>query len=43
MAGRLSYWSIEPDQPNGAGLGGALEVGIEHYLTGIAGSKSEAA
>jgi glucokinase len=36
MAGRLSSWSIEPGQPTGAGLGGALEVAIEHYLTELA-------
>ena len=36
MAGRLSNWSIEPGQPTGAGLGGALEVAIEHYFTGLA-------
>ena len=43
MAGRLSHWSVEPGQPTGAGLGGALEVAIEHYLTGLAGSTSAAA
>jgi predicted NBD/HSP70 family sugar kinase len=36
MAGRLSNWSIEPGQPTGAGLGGALEVAIEHHLTELA-------
>jgi glucokinase len=36
MAGRLSNWSVEPGQPTGAGLGGALEVAIEHYLTELA-------
>jgi predicted NBD/HSP70 family sugar kinase len=43
MAGRLSHWSVEPGQPTGAGLGGALEVAIEHYLTGLAGSTRVAA
>ena len=43
MAGRLSHWSVEPGQPSGAGLGGALEVAIEHYLTGLAGSTRAAA
>lgn len=43
MAGRLSHWSVEPGQPTGAGLGGALEVAIEHYLTGLAGSTKAAA
>jgi len=36
MAGRLSNWSVERGQPTGAGLGGALEVAIEHYFTGLA-------
>ncbi|MDX6303116.1 MAG: hypothetical protein QOI77_85 [Blastocatellia bacterium] len=36
MAGRLSNWSIAPGQPTGAGLGGALEVAIEHHLTELA-------
>jgi predicted NBD/HSP70 family sugar kinase/transcriptional regulator with XRE-family HTH domain len=43
MAGRLSHWSVEPGEPTGAGLGGALEVAIEHYLTGLAGSTKAAA
>ncbi|MDQ3651091.1 MAG: ROK family protein [Acidobacteriota bacterium] len=33
MAGRLSNWSIVPGEPTGSGLGGALEVAIEQYLT----------
>jgi predicted NBD/HSP70 family sugar kinase/plasmid maintenance system antidote protein VapI len=33
MAGRLSPWSVEPGEPTGAGLGGALEVAIDEYLT----------
>jgi hypothetical protein len=40
---RLSNWSLEQGQPTGAGLGGALEVAIEHYLTGLAGSMQAAA
>jgi predicted NBD/HSP70 family sugar kinase len=36
MAGRLSNWSVERGQPTGAGLGGALEVAIEHYFTELA-------
>jgi predicted NBD/HSP70 family sugar kinase/transcriptional regulator with XRE-family HTH domain len=36
MAGRLSNWSVERGQSTGAGLGGALEVAIEHYFTGLA-------
>jgi predicted NBD/HSP70 family sugar kinase len=43
MAGRLSDWSIEPGQPTGAGLGGALEVAIEHYLTSLAAPSRAAA
>jgi hypothetical protein len=33
MAGRLSGWSVEPGEPRGAGLGGALEVVAEGFLT----------
>jgi predicted NBD/HSP70 family sugar kinase len=43
MAGRLSNWSVEQGQPTGAGLGGALEVAIEHYLKGLVGSTRAAA
>jgi predicted NBD/HSP70 family sugar kinase/plasmid maintenance system antidote protein VapI len=43
MAGRLSSWSVEPGQPTGAGLGGALEVAIDHYLMERAGSARAAA
>ena len=43
MAGRLSHWSVEQGQPTGAGLGGALEVAIEHYLTELAGPARAAA
>ena len=43
MAGRLSNWSVEQGQPTGAGLGGALEVAVEHYLTELAGPARAAA
>jgi predicted NBD/HSP70 family sugar kinase len=33
MAGRLVDWSVAPGVPHGSGLGGALEVAIDHYLT----------
>jgi hypothetical protein len=33
MAGRVPGLSVEPGGPTGAGLGGALEVAAEHYLT----------
>jgi len=33
MAGRLAKWSIVPGEPTGSGLGGALEVAVEQYLT----------
>jgi predicted NBD/HSP70 family sugar kinase len=33
MAGRLSSWSVEPGEATGAGLGGALEVAAEGFLT----------
>jgi predicted NBD/HSP70 family sugar kinase len=33
MAGRISGWSVEPGAPTGAGLGGALEVAVEAYLS----------
>ena len=42
LAGRLSRWSLEPGDMNGADLGGALEVAIEHYLFTVAG-RSKAA
>jgi predicted NBD/HSP70 family sugar kinase len=43
MVGRLSNWSVEQGQPTGAGLGGALEVAIEHYLRGLVVSTRAAA
>ncbi|MFL6210107.1 MAG: ROK family protein [Pyrinomonadaceae bacterium] len=33
MAGLLPAWSVEPGAPTGAGLGGALEVAVEEFLT----------
>jgi predicted NBD/HSP70 family sugar kinase len=33
MAGRLGGWSVERGEPRGAGLGGALEVAAESFLT----------
>jgi predicted NBD/HSP70 family sugar kinase len=33
MAGRISGWSVEPGEPKGSGLGGALEVAVEEFLT----------
>lgn len=33
MAGRLAQWSVEAGEPTGAGLGGAVEVAIEQYLS----------
>jgi len=37
MAGRLSGWSVEPGEATGAGLGGALEVAADEYLTRFVG------
>jgi predicted NBD/HSP70 family sugar kinase/plasmid maintenance system antidote protein VapI len=36
LAGKLSGWSVEPGEPRGAGLGGALEVAADEYLTACA-------
>ncbi|HYX40917.1 MAG TPA: hypothetical protein VE821_04430, partial [Pyrinomonadaceae bacterium] len=33
MAGKLTNWSIEPGTPMGAGLGGALEVAVDEFLS----------
>ncbi|HEV2764888.1 MAG TPA: ROK family protein [Pyrinomonadaceae bacterium] len=35
MAGRLSGWLVEPGEPTGAGLGGALEVAADEFLTRV--------
>ena len=37
MAGRLSGWSVEPGEPTGAGLGGALEVAADEFLSRVIG------
>ena len=33
LAGKLEGWSVEPGEPRGAGLGGALEVAVDGFLT----------
>ena len=33
MAGRIAGWTVEPGEPRGSGLGGALEVAVEEFLT----------
>lgn len=33
MAGKVAGWSVEPGEPTGAGLGGALEVAVDGFLT----------
>lgn len=33
MAARLTGWAVEPGEATGAGLGGALEVAIEGFIT----------
>ena len=35
MAGRLSGWLVEPGEPTGAGLGGALEVAADEFLSRV--------
>lgn len=35
MAGRLVNWSVQAGEPHGSGLGGGLEVAVEHYLTSL--------
>jgi predicted NBD/HSP70 family sugar kinase len=32
MAGKIKGWSVEPGEPRGAGLGGALEVAFDEYV-----------
>ncbi|PYS81936.1 MAG: hypothetical protein DMF67_14820 [Acidobacteria bacterium] len=39
MAGRLAEWTVVPGRAAGAGLGGALEVAIDHYL--VSGRKAD--
>lgn len=43
MAGRLTRWSVEPSNPAGAGLGGALELAVEQCLTNLVTHKRAAA
>lgn len=43
MAGRLAGWSVEPGEPRGAGLGGALEVAVEEFLTSGLNAQTERA
>jgi predicted NBD/HSP70 family sugar kinase len=43
MVGRLTTWFIEPGEPTGAGLGGALEVVIEQHLATIVAQARSAA
>jgi predicted NBD/HSP70 family sugar kinase len=43
IAGRLTHWHVEPGESTGAGLGGALEVAIEHHLTTLAAQATAAA
>ena len=33
MAGRLHGWTVEPGEATGAGLGGAVEVAAEGFIT----------
>src|SRR5437588_729223 len=37
MASRLAGWSVEPGEPSGAGLGGALEVAAEGFIASMLG------
>ena len=37
MAGRISGWSVEPGEPTGAGLGGAVEVAADEFLARVVG------
>jgi predicted NBD/HSP70 family sugar kinase len=41
MAGRLAGWTVEPGEPRGAGLGGALEVAVEEFLTSGLNAQTE--
>jgi predicted NBD/HSP70 family sugar kinase/plasmid maintenance system antidote protein VapI len=43
IAGRVVGLSVEPSEPAGAGLGGALEVAAEHFLSTLVTQKSAAA
>jgi predicted NBD/HSP70 family sugar kinase len=37
MAGLISGWSVEPGEPTGAGLGGAVEVAADEFLARVVG------
>jgi hypothetical protein len=37
MAGRTNGWSVEPGEPTGAGLGGAVEVAADEFLGRVVG------
>ncbi|HEX7316377.1 MAG TPA: ROK family protein [Pyrinomonadaceae bacterium] len=37
MAGRISGWLVEPGEPTGAGLGGAVEVAADEFLARVVG------
>lgn len=37
MAGRISGWTVEPGEPTGAGLGGAVEVAADEFLARVVG------
>ena len=37
MAGRLAQWSVVAGKATGAGLGGAIEVAVDHYWRHLAG------
>ena len=37
MAGRITGWSVEPGEPTGAGLGGAVEVAADEFLARVVG------
>jgi predicted NBD/HSP70 family sugar kinase len=35
MVARISGWSVEPGEPTGAGLGGAVEVAADEYIASL--------
>jgi predicted NBD/HSP70 family sugar kinase len=37
MVARISGWSVEPGEPTGAGLGGAVEVAAEEFIASLLG------
>jgi predicted NBD/HSP70 family sugar kinase len=43
MVGQLSSWTVEPGEPSGSGLGGALEVALEHHLMRLVAQSKTAA